>query len=63
MIDRQLFNPARTDLGLPPFDESPEAYYNVIPDALLINKNMLQLDLRSTGRQAASWPCSPSCRA
>jgi D-alanyl-D-alanine carboxypeptidase/D-alanyl-D-alanine-endopeptidase (penicillin-binding protein 4) len=48
VLDRQLFNPARTDVG-PPFDESPEAYYNVIPDALLINKNMLQIDMRSTG--------------
>ena len=49
--DRQLFNPARSDIGLPPFDESPDAYYNVIPDALLINKNMLLLDMRSTGTQ------------
>jgi D-alanyl-D-alanine carboxypeptidase/D-alanyl-D-alanine-endopeptidase (penicillin-binding protein 4) len=49
VIDRQLFNPARTDLGAPPFDESPEAYYNVIPDAAMVNKNMLQLDMRSTG--------------
>jgi D-alanyl-D-alanine carboxypeptidase/D-alanyl-D-alanine-endopeptidase (penicillin-binding protein 4) len=49
VIDRQLFNPARADLGVRPFDESPEAYYNVIPDAAMINKNMLQLDLRSTG--------------
>jgi serine-type D-Ala-D-Ala carboxypeptidase/endopeptidase (penicillin-binding protein 4) len=49
VVDRQLFNPARADLGAPPFDESPEAYYNVIPDAAMINKNMLQLDMRSTG--------------
>lgn len=48
VVDRQLFNPARPDLGAPPFDESPEAYYNVIPDALLVNKNMVQLDIRST---------------
>ena len=48
VLDRSLFQPARTDVGLPPFDESPEAYYNVIPDALLVNKNMLQLDMRST---------------
>jgi D-alanyl-D-alanine carboxypeptidase/D-alanyl-D-alanine-endopeptidase (penicillin-binding protein 4) len=49
VLDRSLFNPARMDVGLPPFDESPDAYYNVIPDALLINKNMLQVDMRSTG--------------
>lgn len=51
VLDRQLFSPARSDVGLPPFDESPDAYYNVIPDALLVNKNMLQLELRSTGQQ------------
>jgi D-alanyl-D-alanine carboxypeptidase/D-alanyl-D-alanine-endopeptidase (penicillin-binding protein 4) len=48
VIDRQLFNPARLDLNVPPFDESPEAYYNVIPDAAMINKNLLQIDMRST---------------
>jgi D-alanyl-D-alanine carboxypeptidase/D-alanyl-D-alanine-endopeptidase (penicillin-binding protein 4) len=51
VLDRELFQPARLDLGLPPFDEAPEAYYNVIPDALLVNKNMLQLDMRSTGKR------------
>jgi D-alanyl-D-alanine carboxypeptidase/D-alanyl-D-alanine-endopeptidase (penicillin-binding protein 4) len=49
VFDRQLFSPARADSGLPPFDESPDAYYNVIPDALLVNKNMLRVDMRSTG--------------
>ena len=53
VLDRALFNPARLDVGLPPFDESPEAYYNVIPDALLINKNMLQVDMRSTDKRLA----------
>jgi serine-type D-Ala-D-Ala carboxypeptidase/endopeptidase (penicillin-binding protein 4) len=51
VLDRSLFNPARSDVGIPPFDESPEAYYNVIPDALMINKNMLQVDMRSTGKR------------
>jgi D-alanyl-D-alanine carboxypeptidase/D-alanyl-D-alanine-endopeptidase (penicillin-binding protein 4) len=51
VFDRTLFNPARSDVGIPPFDESPEAYYNVIPDALMINKNMLELDMRSTAKQ------------
>ena len=49
VLDRSLFQPARTDMGIA-FDESPEAYYNVIPDALLVNKNMLQLDMRSTSK-------------
>jgi D-alanyl-D-alanine carboxypeptidase/D-alanyl-D-alanine-endopeptidase (penicillin-binding protein 4) len=51
VVDRTLFEPARPDLGVAPFDEYPEAYYNVIPDALLVNRNMLQLDMRSTDRQ------------
>lgn len=50
VVDRTLFDPARADVGAPPFDESPEAYYNVIPDALFVNRNMLQLDMRSTPR-------------
>ncbi|WP_198118488.1 D-alanyl-D-alanine carboxypeptidase/D-alanyl-D-alanine endopeptidase [Massilia rhizosphaerae] len=50
VVDRQLFNPARLDIGVPPFDEYPEAYYNVAPDAVFVNRNMLQLDLRSTPR-------------
>jgi D-alanyl-D-alanine carboxypeptidase/D-alanyl-D-alanine-endopeptidase (penicillin-binding protein 4) len=53
VLDRALFNPSRLDVDIPPFDESPEAYYNVIPDALLVNKNMLQLDMRSTGKRLA----------
>lgn len=51
VLDRGLWQPARMDVGLPPFDESPEAYYNVIPDALLVNKNMLQIDMRSTAKR------------
>ena len=50
VVDRTLFNPARADLGAPQFDESPEAYYNAIPDALFVNRNMRQLDIRSTPR-------------
>lgn len=58
VLDRKLFNPTRSDLGVAPFDESPEAYYNVIPDALLVNKNMLQIDMRSTGGKLKleMWP-------
>jgi D-alanyl-D-alanine carboxypeptidase/D-alanyl-D-alanine-endopeptidase (penicillin-binding protein 4) len=51
VLDRQLFNPARMDLGIGPFDESPEAYYNVIPDALMINQYMLQIDMRATDKR------------
>ncbi|MCG2585154.1 D-alanyl-D-alanine carboxypeptidase/D-alanyl-D-alanine-endopeptidase [Massilia sp. TS11] len=47
VYDRQLWQPTRYDLG-PAFDEAPEAYYNLIPDALLVNHNMLEIDMRST---------------
>ncbi len=47
-VDRGFFQPGRIDVGLPPFDESPEFRYNVIPDALLINTNLLQFDIDAT---------------
>jgi D-alanyl-D-alanine carboxypeptidase/D-alanyl-D-alanine-endopeptidase (penicillin-binding protein 4) len=59
VLDRQLFQPPRADLGKPAFDESPEAYYNVVPDALLLNMNMLDVDMDSTGKgglKAAALP-------
>ena len=48
LVDRHFYLPARLDIGLPPFDESPEFRYNVIPDALNLNLNLLQLNLTST---------------
>lgn len=51
VLERSFFRPARTDVGVATFDEAPEFRYNVIPDALLINTNLLQLDLVSDGRR------------
>ena len=51
ILDRQLFQPARPDIGTPPFDESAEFRYNVIPDALLLNTNLLDINMNSTDRQ------------
>ncbi|OEZ88982.1 D-alanyl-D-alanine carboxypeptidase DacB precursor [Janthinobacterium sp. HH106] len=51
ILDRQLFQPARPDIGVPPFDESAEFRYNVIPDALLLNTNLLDINMNSTDRQ------------
>lgn len=45
VVDRSLFRPARPDLGVPPFDESPEADYNVIPDALHLAESLLTVEL------------------
>jgi serine-type D-Ala-D-Ala carboxypeptidase/endopeptidase (penicillin-binding protein 4) len=47
VLDRTLFKPARIDIGLPPFDESPEWPYNVIPDALMLNGDLMGLALLS----------------
>jgi serine-type D-Ala-D-Ala carboxypeptidase/endopeptidase (penicillin-binding protein 4) len=47
VLDRSFFNPSRADIGVPPFDESPEFRYNVIPDALLMNSNLQQLEISS----------------
>ena len=51
ILDRQLFQPARPDIDAPPFDESAEFRYNVIPDALLLNTNLLDIELSSTAQQ------------
>ena len=47
VLDRTLFSPAREDIGVPPFDESPEWPYNVIPDALHLNGSLLGIELRA----------------
>ena len=54
ILDRQWFQPPRPDLGVPPFDETPEFRYNVIPDALTLNTNLLQLDMESGEREKAT---------
>jgi D-alanyl-D-alanine carboxypeptidase/D-alanyl-D-alanine-endopeptidase (penicillin-binding protein 4) len=61
LVDRSLFRPARFDQGLPPFDESPEFGYNVIPDALLLAGNLLPLEIRATetGVTASTVPALP----
>ncbi len=47
VLDRGRFQPERPDLGVAPFDESPDAYYNVIPDTLLVHNNLLSVRLQS----------------
>jgi D-alanyl-D-alanine carboxypeptidase/D-alanyl-D-alanine-endopeptidase (penicillin-binding protein 4) len=44
MLDRSLFRPVRMDIGVPPFDDTPEFYYNVIPDALQLSSSVLPLE-------------------
>ncbi len=47
VLDRGFFSPPRADEGVPPFDETPEFRYNVIPDALLLNMNLLRFDIET----------------
>jgi serine-type D-Ala-D-Ala carboxypeptidase/endopeptidase (penicillin-binding protein 4) len=47
IVDRQFFSPSRLDVGVSPFDETPEFRYNVIPDATLINTNLLRFDIET----------------
>lgn len=59
-VDRSRFSPARED-QVPPFDEAPEFPYNVIPDALHLNGNLLDLHLQADGSQlnarlSPAWP-------
>ncbi|MGL4573546.1 MAG: D-alanyl-D-alanine carboxypeptidase/D-alanyl-D-alanine endopeptidase, partial [Burkholderiaceae bacterium] len=51
VLDRSRFAPARLDVGAPPFDEYPDAYYNLIPDPLLLNHNMLEFTLIADARR------------
>src|SRR5258706_3203310 len=44
LLDRTHFSPARTDVGLPPFDATPEFRYNFVPDALSLNISLVSLD-------------------
>ncbi|WP_162059790.1 D-alanyl-D-alanine carboxypeptidase/D-alanyl-D-alanine-endopeptidase [Undibacterium sp. KW1] len=48
ILDRSYFQPERPDIGAAQFDEFPDAYYNVIPDALLVNSNLSSISLEST---------------
>jgi len=49
IVDLSWFRPARTDVGAPPFDEELEFRYNVIPDALLLNTYLIDLDIVARG--------------
>ncbi len=45
VLDRHRYRPARLDIGVPPFDERPESWWNVIPDALPIDLGLQTLEL------------------
>jgi D-alanyl-D-alanine carboxypeptidase/D-alanyl-D-alanine-endopeptidase (penicillin-binding protein 4) len=47
VVDRHFYKPARIDIDVPPFDETPEFRYNVIPDALTLNTNLVSYRIQS----------------
>ncbi|RZA33316.1 MAG: hypothetical protein EOP92_21520 [Lysobacteraceae bacterium] len=47
VLDRSLFQPARPDIEAPPFDDTPDAAYNVIPDALSVSDYLVSYTLSS----------------
>ncbi len=51
IVDREFFQPPRPYEGDPPFDESPEFRYNVIPDALMLGSNLNQLAIASDEKE------------
>jgi serine-type D-Ala-D-Ala carboxypeptidase/endopeptidase (penicillin-binding protein 4) len=53
VIDRSYFSPQRMDVGAPQFDESPEFRYNIIPDAMMVNQNLVSLHMTSNEREVS----------
>jgi D-alanyl-D-alanine carboxypeptidase/D-alanyl-D-alanine-endopeptidase (penicillin-binding protein 4) len=58
VLDRQRYRPERLDTGAPPFDERPEGWWNVVPDALLFEGGLQTVELLSdtTGVAARARP-------
>lgn len=54
VLDLGFFTPARHDEGVPPFDETPEFRYNVIPDALMLGSYLFGLELASDGERVSA---------
>ncbi|MBR7801399.1 D-alanyl-D-alanine carboxypeptidase/D-alanyl-D-alanine endopeptidase [Undibacterium fentianense] len=51
VLDRNYFQPNRPELNASNFDDNPDAYYNVIPDALLIHSNITALTITADQQQ------------
>lgn len=59
VLDRSFFNPMRPDVGAADFDEYPDAYYNVIPDPLLLQNNLLHLQIESDASRSKVQVSTP----
>lgn len=53
ILDRSLFSPSRPDVNAAPFDETPDAAYNVVPDALLVSGNLITYTLSSDAARSS----------
>ena len=47
LLDRERYRPARLDIGEPPFDSRPEGWWNVTPDALLLEGGLQPVEMVS----------------
>lgn len=59
VLDRTLFQPTRLDIGAPPFDDMPDASYNVIPDALALSDYLVTYTLSSDASTVAVQATPP----
>lgn len=59
VLDRSYLQPMRPDLYAPLFDETPDAYYNVVPDALLIHSNIISFALTSDASKVSARLMTP----
>jgi D-alanyl-D-alanine carboxypeptidase/D-alanyl-D-alanine-endopeptidase (penicillin-binding protein 4) len=59
ILDRSYFNPARPELQSIQFDDNPDAYYNVVPDALMVHSNISALEYKSDGKKVAVQMLTP----
>lgn len=60
VLDRSYFQPERPELNAPIFDDNPDAYYNVIPDALLIHSNLTAINLSADQERIQAQLFTPS---
>ncbi len=59
LLDGSLFQPVRTDEGLPPFDETPEFRYNVVPDAVFLDSYLMGVELDADGERVRATIVTP----
>lgn len=59
LLDRSYFQPARADQDGAQFDATPDAYYNVVPDALMVHSNITAFQLESSAKEIRAQMLPP----